>query len=234
MSIRWLPAGDHGLLLEFGDTIQDATARYVRQVATALQHDERTLGWSIIPSYATIVITYPVHTELSDVLSLVQPALSQAPSYEPGRTLWIPLCSDADLAPDLEWVASRCQLSPAEVVASFCAPAYRIDALGFAPGFPYLAGLPEALETPRRNTPRTHVAAGSIAIGGRQAGIYPLRTPGGWNIIGRTPLRLFRPEDTPPIPYSPGDLVRFVAVPRAEFDMLALDPAALPVIEVRR
>ena len=102
------------------------------------------------------------------------------------------------------------------------APLYRVAMLGFAPGFPYLLGLDPGLALPRRDQPRQRVEAGSVAIGGSQTGIYPQASPGGWQLIGRTPLRLFDPQRQPPCPLAPGDGVRFVAISRAEFDRLAV------------
>jgi KipI family sensor histidine kinase inhibitor len=116
--------------------------------------------------------------------------------------------------PDLEEVARRTGHTPAEVVHIHSGAEYTVHMIGFTPGFPYLAGLPEALAVPRLESPRTTVPAGSVAIGGRQTGIYPLESPGGWRIIGRTTLQLFTPETDPPTLLQLGDRVRFVAAGR--------------------
>ena len=134
------------------------------------------------------------------------------------RLLEVPVCYDPNYALDLEEVAEHCGLSPNEVVTRHVAGRYHVRCIGFTPGFPYLSGLPTILMTTRRATPRTAVPAGSVAIAGRQAGIYPLRSPGGWNVIGRTPLRLFDVTRKPAAFCAPGDRLRFVAITREEFE----------------
>jgi inhibitor of KinA len=134
------------------------------------------------------------------------------------RLIEVPVCYDAEFAPDLETVAQHCGLAPNEVVARHAAARYGVRCVGFTPGFPFLGGLPSQLATPRRKSPRTAVPAGSVAIGGPQTGIYPLRSPGGWNIIGRTPLRLFDVTREPAALLRAGDRVRFVSIGREEFE----------------
>jgi inhibitor of KinA len=134
------------------------------------------------------------------------------------RTVEIPVCYDPEFALDLDHVAQHARMSPKEVVDLHSAADYYVTCIGFTPGFPYLAGLPEKLTTPRRATPRKEILAGSVAIGGTQGGIYPLRSPGGWNVIGRTPLRLFEPQKNPPTLLRAGDRLRFRAISRQEFE----------------
>jgi inhibitor of KinA len=130
----------------------------------------------------------------------------------------IPVCYGGEFGPDLAEVAAHAGLDEGATSALHSGAKYRVHAVGFAPGFPYLAGLPGKLHIPRRATPRTRVPAGSIGIGGAQTGVYPLSTPGGWRLIGRTPLRLFRPEnETEPALLRPGDRVRFQAISPEEF-----------------
>jgi inhibitor of KinA len=133
------------------------------------------------------------------------------------RLLEVPVCYDPTYALDLEEVAEHCGLSPNEVVTCHVAGRYHVRCIGFTPGFPYLSGLPTALTTTRRATPRTAVPAGSVAIAGRQAGIYSLQSPGGWNVIGRTPLRLFDFTRKPAAFCALGDRLRFVAITRGQF-----------------
>ena len=130
----------------------------------------------------------------------------------------IPVCYVADVALDLEEVARHAQLTADEVVRRHSATEYRVQCVGFTPGFPFLSGLPAELSTPRRASPRSKVPAGSVAIGGAQTGIYPLQSPGGWNIIGRTPLALFDVRRNPPVLLQAGDRVRFRPISREEFD----------------
>ena len=132
-------------------------------------------------------------------------------------SLEVPVCYDPEFALDLEAVAQHCGFSADEVVTRHAAARYQVRCVGFTPGFPYLSGLPADLATPRRSTPRTVVPAGAVAIAGGQAGIYPLRSPGGWNIIGRTPRCLFDLSREPAALLAPGDRLRFVAITREEF-----------------
>jgi inhibitor of KinA len=134
------------------------------------------------------------------------------------RRVDIPILCESEFAPDLEAIATNAGLTIEEALHSFCAAIYSVSCLGFTPGFPYLAGLPALLAMPRRLTPRKEIPAGSVAIGGNQAGIYPVISPGGWNVIGRTPLKLFDPEQAPPTLLRPGDEVRFRRMTRGEWD----------------
>jgi inhibitor of KinA len=130
------------------------------------------------------------------------------------------VCYDPEFAPDLDHVAEHAKISPIDVVDVHSTAEYRVSCIGFVPGFPFLSGLPKKLATPRRATPRKEIPAGSVAIGGAQTGIYPLRSPGGWNVIGRTPLRLFSPENDPPAFLRVGDRVYFHSITREEFESL--------------
>jgi inhibitor of KinA len=132
----------------------------------------------------------------------------------------IPVCYDREFAPDLDDVAKHAEISAQEVVALHSKSKYRVACIGFVPGFTFLAGLPRNLGTPRRDVPRKEIPPGSVGIGGAQTGIYPLRSPGGWNLIGRTPLKLFDPSKNPPTLLHPGDRVRFRAISTEEFESL--------------
>jgi inhibitor of KinA len=134
------------------------------------------------------------------------------------KTVEVPVCYETEFAPDVDEVARHAGISTAEVVDLHCDANYRVHCLGFTPGFPFLGGLPDKLATPRRAVPRKEIPAGSVAIGGIQTGIYPIKSPGGWNVIGRTPLRLFDPEKNPPALLRAGDRVRFRAITREEFE----------------
>jgi inhibitor of KinA len=134
------------------------------------------------------------------------------------RIVDIPVCYDPEFALDLDDVAHHTGLSPKEIADLHQRASYRVNCVGFTPGFPYLSGLPARLAVPRRAVPRKEIAAGSVAIGGSQTGIYPVKSPGGWNIIGRTPLSLFDPSKNPPALLGAGDGVRFRAITRAEFE----------------
>jgi len=137
------------------------------------------------------------------------------------RSIEIPVCYDEEFGVDLDRVAEHTKLCAREIVHLHSTALYRVACLGFVPGFTFLAGLPKNLATPRRDVPRKEIAPGSVGIGGAQTGIYPLRSPGGWNLIGRTPVKLFDPVKNPPTLVSPGDRVRFRAITREEFESLS-------------
>lgn len=144
-----------------------------------------------------------------------------SPDGDAGRIVEIPVCYGGEFGPDLAEVAQRAGLGVEEAVRLHSGAEYVVGMIGFAPGFPYLHGLPRQLAAPRRAEPRTRVPAGSVAIGGGYAGIYPADLPGGWHVIGRTPVRLFDPEASPPSLLAPGDRVRFVPVDEAGYRRLA-------------
>jgi inhibitor of KinA len=145
-----------------------------------------------------------------------------APLIKPraSRSIEIPVCYDSEFGFDLDRVAEHTKLSEHEIVDFHSAGEYRVACIGFVPGFTFLAGLPKDLATPRRDAPRKEIPPGSVGIGGAQTGLYPLRSPGGWNLIGRTPLKLFDPSKNPPTLLQPGDRVRFRAITREEFESL--------------
>lgn len=164
----------------------------------------------LIPGMNNLTLLFdPLRTEAATLETTVRQLWDQPPRrHALGRLVEIPVTYDG---PDLADVAAHCGLSPDDVVARHTQAEYVVYFLGFQPGFAYLGGLDESLHTPRRAEPRTSVPAGSVGIGGAQTGIYPLATPGGWQLIGRTSLALFDPQAEPPTVLAPGDRVRFVA-----------------------
>lgn len=164
----------------------------------------------LIPGMNNLTLLFdPLRTEAATLETTVRQLWDQPPRRRAlGRLVEIPVTYDG---PDLADVAAHCGLSPDDVVARHTQAEYVVYFLGFQPGFAYLGGLDESLHTPRRAEPRTSVPAGSVGIGGAQTGIYPLATPGGWQLIGRTSLALFDPQAEPPTVLAPGDRVRFVA-----------------------
>ena len=223
--MRLSPLGDRALLVHVGSTIDEATHRRVRAVCALLAARGIPGVVELVPSYAAVAVHYdpalvrPAATTRSDspyhaLVSTVTAALAELREEEapPPRLVELPVCYGGAHGPDLEDLARRHGLSPDEVVAIHTSGDYLVYMLGFAPGFAYLGGLPSSLITPRRPEPRTVVPAGSVGIGGSQTGVYPLAMPGGWQLIGRTPLRLFDPERTPPALLDVGDHVRFRAL----------------------
>lgn len=180
----------------------------------------------IIAAYASVLISYdPLTLGFDDICAVTDRVVGDArPSVLSRRRFVLPVKYGEVFGPDLEDVARAHNLDPSEVVSLHASKDYQIFCIGFSPGFPYLGGLPKALHTPRLDTPRTVVPAGSVAIGGGQTGVYPISMPGGWRIIGRTPLRLFDPLAVPPVPFEPGDSIRFETIDRQEFERLVANP----------
>ncbi|HEY6543673.1 MAG TPA: 5-oxoprolinase subunit PxpB [Dokdonella sp.] len=213
------PAGEALLLLRFGSTLDAALNARVHALAEALR-DARLDGIvDIVPAYASLGIHYePRAWEGRDgapwrrLAGAVRACAREAPARRAARQVQVPVRYGGDDGPDLERVARHAGLEAIEVVRRHAAAAYRVAMLGFAPGFPYLIGLDPALQIARRAEPRLRVPAGAVAIGGLQTGIYPRELPGGWNLIGRTPLALFDARAEPPCLLAPGDVVRFHAL----------------------
>lgn len=218
------PVGDTGLLVSFEQRIAQSVGAAVaalntRVVAAAIPGVVET-----VPAFASLLIFYdPLVTEYDAVAATVQ-KLAQAPdsdtAAEEGRLVEIPVCYGGAFGPDLPFVAEHAGLTETEVIRLHAGRDYPIYMLGFLPGFPYLGGLDERLFTPRLPTPRTAIPAGSVGIGGEQTGVYPIASPGGWQLIGRTPLKLFDPS-VGRLPYAAGDRIRFCPITQDEFDAIA-------------
>jgi KipI family sensor histidine kinase inhibitor len=208
MTIR--PASDRSLLVVFGDRICPEAYAEVVRLTHGLSGARAVLN--LHPAYASVLIDFDprrhTHTQIE---ALVRDCLEKPQSPEPPpRRIEIPVRFGGESGPDLEDVSRHTGFAPERVVELFSAPRYVVYFVGFSTCFPYLGGLPPELATPRLSAPRKHVPAGSVAIGGQQAGVYPLASPGGWRLIGRTALRLFDAEAAPPPLLRMGDLVRFV------------------------
>lgn len=226
------PLGDNALMLELGDVIDESTHSRVQKAWRALAGAPMSAVTELVPAYTTVTLFYdpllavragaPANGITGWLKAAVLERLKNPPKMEKfkGRTVEVPVCYDAEFGPDLEVVAKQAKLSVAEVIKRHGKPEYLVYLVGFAPGFPYLGGLPKELETPRRTKPRMVVPPGSVGIGGKQTGIYPLATPGGWNLVGRTPVKLFRPAENPPVLLRAGDRVKFRAITREEFARL--------------
>lgn len=226
------PLGDTALMLEFGDVIDESIYRRVHAAWQALQAAPLTAVTELVPAYTSVTLFYdPVvavqegaaETGIVDWLSAkVRERLKNPPKTGKSkpRTIEIPICYGGEFGPDLGQVAKYSKLSPEEVIKRHSKADYIVYLIGFAPGFPYLGGLPRELETPRHAKPRMKVAPGSVGIAGNQTGIYPLGTPGGWNLIGRTPLKLFVPDRDPPVLLCAGDQVKFRTISSEEFAKL--------------
>jgi inhibitor of KinA len=222
--MKIIPASDSSLLVVFGDVISPAFHERVIALFRALQVQRDPRIRNLHPGYASLLIDFDPLRLTHDELSSVVEQLTRSGDFvarERANVVTIPVCYDIEFGPDLLDVAQHAGLSPQEVVRVHSSPTYLIYFLGFTPGFVYLGGLPEVLHTPRLATPRPSIAGGSVGIAGGQTGIYPFDSPGGWKLIGRTPLRMFDPEAAQPARLQPGDWMKFSPIDRATFeDML--------------
>lgn len=229
------PLGDSALLIRVVENFDDAPDDALSKVLAAkrgLEAAQIPGAIEIAPAYTTVAVFYnpvhaidagaPVENVFGWIEQRVRKALSEIREIHADRVeaslVEIPVCYETEFAFDLEHVAGHAGVHWKEVVDLYCGAEYRVHCVGFTPGFPFLGGLPRKLATPRRDVPRKEIPAGSVAIGGAQTGIYPIKSPGGWNVIGRTPLQLFDPRKNPPALLRAGGRVRFRSITREEFE----------------
>lgn len=221
-NIRFLPCGDSAVTVEFGSTIDDALNAAVHAFAGAVEGLPLPAIREVVPTYRSATVHYdPAAIAYQDLLDLLRPLARDAGACRAeGPVVEIPVLYGGAWGPDLQEVADHCGLPPQQVIQLHSAPDYRIYMLGFTPGFPYLGGMDARLATPRRREPRVRIPAGSVGIAGAQTGVYPIQSPGGWQLIGRTPLRLFDPALDPPILLAAGQRIRFVPIDQAAYEKL--------------
>ncbi len=213
-------SGDQALLIEYGDGIDPAVNERVRAVAAFLKKSPPDGVRAVIPAYRNLSLLYdPLVTSPDNILRALAELESRIHEVEIQRPkiVEIPVCYGGEYGPDLDFVAEHNHLTPEEVISIHAGTDYPIYMVGFTPGFCYLGGLDKRLHTPRRRTPRTFLPAGSVGIAEAQTGMYPQDSPGGWQIIGRTPLRLFAPERENPFLYEAGDRIRFIPIAVEDF-----------------
>ena len=216
------PLSDTAVVLTVGSGLDEASLGRVRAIATDIERDPPRGVVDIVPAFAMITVFYdlvPIGDFARFCAELEQRALRADATLIPGgaRLVELPVCYGGEFGPDLGDVPENGRISSDEVVALHSGGSYVVQAIGFAPGFGYLGGLDARIHTPRRATPRTLVPAGSVGIGGALTAIYPLATPGGWNIIGRTPLKMFDPTRAEPAILRAGDRVKFFAITKEDF-----------------
>lgn len=225
------PLGDDALIIEFGDEINVETNQRVIALQQYLKINIIEGIIDIIPAYTTLTIVYNISVikKLSrdqiafkwlqkTLISILQKQLIIQKNES--RKLSIPVCYHPSLAPDIEWLADQHQLTTDEVISLHSSTIYQVYMLGFLPGFPYMATVNQKLATPRKSTPRKIVAAGSVGIAGNQTGIYPFASPGGWQLIGKTPISIFDINEQQPALFQPGDVVNFYPITLEEFNHL--------------
>ncbi|HEY0296340.1 MAG TPA: 5-oxoprolinase subunit PxpB [Bordetella sp.] len=217
--------GDRCLLVRFGDTLDARTGQACLAAARLLREAGLPGVTDIVPSFAAVAVHYrpgvdgPGHAQLAERVAALFAGGIPIDALA-GRDIEIPVCYGGELGPDLPEVAARAGISEDEVVSLHMRPGSMVFMLGFAPGFPYIGVHDEKLAIPRRDTPRLSIPAGSVAIANRQSVIYPGGLPGGWSIIGATPLVMFDPARSPAALLAPGDRVRFTAIDRQAFERM--------------
>jgi KipI family sensor histidine kinase inhibitor len=222
MEIKMKASGDSGLIIVFGDSIDRETNKKISLAAVEIEACAIKGIIELVPTYGTILVVYnPLEIgfdELQKCLSFVEDIVDSASLLsESRRTCVIPVCYGGEYGPDLKHVAEHNGLSTVEAVSIHGSVDYLVYMIGFTPGFPYLGGMDERIATPRLLSPREKIPAGSVGIAGSQTGVYPMQSPGGWQIIGRTPLRLFDPRKESPALLSAGMTVRFKSVDEEEY-----------------
>jgi len=227
--MKIVPASDSSLLIEFGNTISRQAHGRVLALFNALLAERDPRIRNLHPGYASLLIDFdPRQLSHEHLTEHLQKLIDAETGFKAAasRTVEIPVCYDAEFGPDLQDVATDTNLSVEEVVRLHASATYLVYFLGFSPGFGYMGGLPEKLRTPRLATPRIRVLAGSVGIAGEQTGIYPVDSPGGWRLIGRTPVRMFDATANPPTRLQPGDVVRLAPISRASYERMLNEKSA--------
>src|ERR1700730_11744198 len=217
---RFQPASDQSLLVYFGQQITIGAHQRVRKLLRLLEQEPIAGVRNLNPAYCSILVSFDAlqvsHGDLEEILRGYLDRLD-AMQIPEGRELQIPVCYGAEFGPDLNEVGALHGMTPDQVIELHASVTYVVYFLGFVPGFAYLGELPQALATPRLDNPRRSTPAGSVGIAGTQTGVYPFATPGGWRLIGRTPIAMFRPDREEMSMLSIGDRVRFTPIPPAQF-----------------
>ena len=223
---RVIPLGDQGLTVEFGETIDIQTNELVLAFAAAVERVTIPGVMEVVPTYCSATIYFNLRRTDADAVTAHLRLLldTVSPAINPARTTHrIPVCYGGEWGPDLVDVAEGAGLTPSDVLTLHASVLYHVYMVGFSPGFPYLGTVPDRIAAPRVPTPRKQVAAGSVGIAGSQTGIYPHASPGGWRIIGRTPIRLFDLTRPQPFLVAAGDQVQFFPINMEEFRNLSSD-----------
>ena len=226
------PMGDRAILIEFGKEINERNYEWVRKTSALLENEAPEWLVEMVPSYTTLTLFYspeyffrtfqeqglPHQMIVHELRRLFVNPLLENESKQ--RIVEIPVCYGGEFGPDLGYVAEKNQMTEEKVIEIHSHGDYLVYMLGFAPGFPYMGGMSKEIAAPRRSSPRKNIPPGTIGIAGEQTGIYPISTPGGWQLIGRTPLQLFNPNQTPPTLLQAGDRIKFKSIDYEEFRFL--------------
>lgn len=220
---KFLSSGDSGLILEVGNRISKEVNRKIRALCYCIEEMQLSEVIEIIPTYTTILVSYnPLiisYEELSKKLRDIEKSIDDV-QLPPPKVVHIPTLYGDGYSTDLKYVAEHNELTMEEVINIHSSRDYLVYMLGFTPGFPYLGGMSERISTPRLEIPREKIPAGSVGIAGNQTGIYPIDSPGGWQLIGRTPLKLFDPKREPSVLLKAGEYLRFQPICKEEYEVI--------------
>jgi len=225
-NVRMLNAGERGLVVEFGSAIDEAINAHVHLLAKILVEEMKESIVEVVPTYRSLFVYFnPLITERQVLIERIADRLTTMQSGSvtgrSARLVTIPVCYGGEFGPDVEFVAQHNKISVHEVIEIHTSTPYLVYMLGFTPGFPYLGGMSERIATPRLDKPRVRIPAGSVGIGGKQTGIYPIDSPGGWQLIGRTPLKAFDPSAANPFLFAAGDYLQFKSIDVDEYSETA-------------
>jgi len=235
--MKILPCGDAAVTVEFGSEISPEIGAMVRAFRNNVESSRIKGIIELIPTFRSVTVCYDPcvikYSNLVKKLTKLAPTGNEGASSG-GRIFVIPVCYDGNFGCDLDSVAELTGLDREEIIKRHTAPDYQIYMLGFLPGFPYLGGLDKTIAAPRLESPRKEIPAGAVGIGGEQTGIYPLVSPGGWRLIGRTPVKVYDPNRSEPVLYAAGDYIRFKRIDMAEYEKIASDANYTPEIIERK
>ena len=221
-SVRFLFSGDSALVIEFGNEISVDINKKIRKMMDDIKKENIDGIVELVPTYCSLLINYDVlkidyNTLVEKLKTFLNNDLETAEGEEV-TLVEIPTLYNDEVGPDLSYVAEHNKLSKEEVIKIHTGTDYLVYMLGFMPGFTYLGGMSEKIATPRLESPRLQIYPGSVGIAGKQTGMYPSMSPGGWRIIGRTPLKLYNPDSDTPVYISSGDYVRYVSISEEEYN----------------
>lgn len=221
--IRMLCAGEQGLVVEFGNVISPQINARVQRLAGKIAQSKMGGVIELVPTYRSLLVYFdPLRLARSDLSRMIERLLALEEEWGKGgkdkvRVIRVPVCYGGEFGPDLDHVAQHTGLAVGEVVAIHSSRPYLVYMLGFTPGFAYLGGMSLRIATPRLEKPRTKIPQGSVGIADQQTGLYPIESPGGWRLIGRTPLKPFSPGSTRPFLFAAGDYLQFEPISAEEF-----------------